>query len=441
MVYSKTKYVIVFFFIFFSGYSQNILSVDEAIKIGIENNYGIKIAEKNKQISQNNHQFSNAGFYPNVNANFAQNYRTEATHQEFIDANRPSTDNPEAKSNSFSSSVSVVWTIFNGLKMFYTYNRLGKMEENAVLEKNNTVQNTIAQILISYYNIVTQFERIRILKETLVISEKRLEIAKNKYEIGRSAKEDFLSAQVDYNSDKSSLLTQENILFSLKADLNSILVRETNTDFIVLPQIDIDSQLVINTFIDNYSNNLNILIAKKQMQIAHIQWMEARADRYPTINVTSGYIFNIDRSQVGIFALTQRNGYNYGVTASVPIFNGRVVERRIQNARIQKEINEYRIKDLEISFQLDIQSIFNTYKTGLELLKLEKQNVSVALENEKNVLERYILGNTTFVVLRQAQVAALQAENRLFTAKFNTKLAEIELLRLSGKLISTYPNN
>ena len=165
---------------------------------------------------------------------------------------------------------------------------------------------------------------------------------------------------------------------------------------------------------------------------------ELKSDRFPIVSLTTAYSKGNSSSQVGFAALTRTNGFNYGVTASVNIFNGFNLNRRVQNAKVLMETAEYSIADLRLSLEADINKMYNRYITSLDLINIERQNLEVARENESIALERYQLGNYTPLELREAQINAVQAESRLINAAFSTKLAEIELLRLSGGLITTF---
>jgi outer membrane protein len=180
------------------------------------------------------------------------------------------------------------------------------------------------------------------------------------------------------------------------------------------------------------------LQSQRQLNVAHLQMQEIRAERYPGVFLVGGYFYNVNNSQAGFFAVNQQNGYNYGITASWSVFNGLNLNRRVQNAKILAESAELTNESLQLSLEADISKAYAGYQTNLNLIAIERLNLEVAKENEEIALERYQLGNSTPLELREAQINAVQAESRLINAAFSTKLAEIELLRLSGSLIQTY---
>lgn len=418
-------------------FSQNVLTLEEAIRIALENNYNIKIVRNNQQIAENDLSRGNAGFLPTVDLAASKTFQTADTYQEpFTGAPR---EIDAAKTESFQSSASLNWTIFDGLGMFYTYERLEKQKEAAILETKVQMENLIAQLLTSYYTVAVEMERIEVLNNTIQLSERRLEIAQNKYQVGKASKVEFLAAQVDYNTDKALLITEERLLQQAKVDLNNLLSRTVDTEFSVVETIDINEDLLLGNLLEsaNMKNPL-LLQSQRQLNVAHLQMQEIQAERYPGISLIGAYFYNVNNSQAGFFAINQQNGFNYGLTASWNIFNGMNLNRRIQNARIQVESASLSNESLQLSLAADIHKAYVAYQTNLNLIELERANLQVAKENEEIALERYQLGNSTPLELREAQVNAVQAESRLINAAFSTKLAEIELLRLSGSLIQTY---
>lgn len=420
-----------------NAFSQDVLTLEEAIRIALENNYNIKIVQNSERIAGNELSRGNAGFLPTLNLNSAKTFQTADTYQEPFSGDPREID--AAKTESFNSSAVLSWNIFNGLGMFHTYERLEKQKEAAMLESKVQMENLVAQILSSYYTVAVEVERIKVLNNTIQLSERRLEIAKNKYEIGKASKVEYLAAQVDYNTDKTLLVTEEQLLYQAKVDVNNLLSRAIGTEFSVTETIDINTDLLLPPLLEsaNMKNPL-LLQSQRQLNIAHLQMQEIRAERYPGISLVSGYFFNQNNSQAGFFAINQQNGYNYGITASWSIFNGFNLNRRIQNAKIQVESVELGNEALKLSLEADINKAYAAYQTNLNLIEIEKSNLEVARENEEIALERYQLGNYTSLELREAQINAVQAESRLINAAFSTKLAEIELLRLSGNLIQTY---
>jgi outer membrane protein len=420
-----------------TSFAQEQLTLQEAIRIGLQQNYDIRIADKQEDIASNNVTYGNAGFLPRVDARATKLYSENNSKQEF--QSRPSVNRTGASSNNLNSSVNLNWTIFDGLGMFINYDRLKALEKSGKLLTRQTVENTVADISDAYYAVVRQERRIKALQDAIAISERRKELAKAQYEVGVSAKVEILRAQVDYNADLSDLLRAEEALQNAKIDLNQLLGRAPATSFVAVDAIQVDPTLNYSQ-VDNGLLVSNPLLQRLQLNrdIANLEIKSVQASRFPTIGFTSAY--NFTRSQAEPLnefqAQFNRNyGYNYGLTVSLPIFNGFNTNRMAQNARISLETSNLEYQREQNRLQSELARAYSQYANRLKLLELEETNIKLAQENAAIAEERYRLGLLTAIELREAQRNLLVAENRLTDIKYEAKTAETELKRLSGSLL------
>ncbi|MES2732343.1 MAG: TolC family protein [Bacteroidota bacterium] len=424
--------------------AQDTLTIDKAIQIALQNNYAIKIADRNKQVAENNYTRGNAGFLPVVNASATKNYSNSNLNQVFFPTGgvaRPPLDASGVKGNTFNSGVNFTWTIFNGLGMFYAYNRLDEQKKSSLDSLQIVMENTLATVSNNYYNVIQQNQRLNVLNSALRISAQRLDLAKAQYEVGSGSKLNYLAAQVDFNTDSSTVILQAQSLQNAKVGLNQALSREANAAFLVSDTIIVDEKLDLATLKQNtFQNNPSLLQIQRRSNIAYYQMKQLYAQRFPTINLLSSYNYTTSEAAQGFGAQSSKNLiWNYGLGASINIFNGFNLNRQIQNAKIQQEITDLRIKDLQVQLDASLETAYNNYRNSLSLLSIEKRNLEVARQNIDIALERYKIGVATFLELRDVQLNSITTAGRLIDAEFNTKLAEIELLRLSSQIIMETP--
>ncbi|MCC9138172.1 TolC family protein [Pontibacter silvestris] len=417
--------------------SQEQLSLEQAIRIGLQQNYDIQIATKQEAIAENNVTLGNAGFLPTLDARASRTFSENNSLQEFQTG--PDRERIGAKSNSLSSNINLNWVLFDGLGMFINYDRLQALEKAGNLFTKETVENTVANILNYYFEVARQSSKIQALKDAIVISEQRVEIAQAQYEVGVSAKVEILRAQVDYNSDRSELLLQQEALQNAKINLNQLLGRDPDIDFITSDSVIVDPTLTYNK-VDNNLLASNPVLQRLQLNshIANLDIKAIRASRFPVVGFTSAY--NFTRSEAEPLneyqARFNRNtGYNYGLTVSLPIFNGFNLNRQAQNARISLQSINLEYQQEQNRLQSDLARAYSQYSNRLELLSLEEFNLKLAQENADIALERYRLGLLTAIELREAQRNQLVAENRLIDIRYEAKTAEIELKRLTSSLL------
>ncbi|GAB3197681.1 outer membrane protein TolC [Pontibacter aydingkolensis] len=420
-----------------TSYSQEQLSLQEAIRIGLEKNYDIRIADRQDDIAANNVTLGNAGFLPAVDGRATRLFSENNSRQEF--QARPPVVRSGASFNNINTSVNLNWTIFDGMGMFIELDRLRALEKSGKLFTRQTVENTVADISDAYFEVVRQSRRIQALQDAIAISQQRIDLAQAQYEVGVSAKVEILRAQVDYNADRSDLLRQEEALQNAKIDLNQLLGRAPNIAFVPTDSIQVDHTLNYSQ-VDNGLLAANPLLQRLQLNrdIASLDVKAVRASRFPVVGVTSAYNFSRSEAEpLNEFqAQFNRNyGYNYGLTLSLPIFNGFNINRQAQNARISLETSNLELQREQNRLQSEVARAYSQYANRLRLLELEESNVKLAQENANIALERYRLGLLTAIELREAQRNQLIAENRLIDIKYEAKTAETELKRLSSTLL------
>jgi outer membrane protein len=329
----------------------------------------------------------------------------------------------------------VNWQVFDGFQMFARYDRLKELENLGEANFKLAIQTTLADVINNYYDMVQQQQQIEALTGALEISRIRLRNSESRYTIGKAAKLEVLAASVDLNTDTTNLLRQIDQYRNTKIRLNELLARDINTDFSVTDTIIIGSSLLLPDLLNSASKlNPSLQSALINKRISEINLREVKANRYPNININTGYNFNRAYSELGFARNSVGRGLNYGLTASVNIFNGYLQKRAEKNAGLQIENNQLRYEQLNQSITSQLSSLFQTYQTNLQLVKLERQNLEVARQNINITLEKFKLGSVAPLEFREAQRNYIDANARYTNAQFEAKLAEVALMQLSGRL-------
>jgi len=414
--------------------AQDTLKLSDAIQIGLENNLNIKISEGQKEIANNNNTLGNAGFLPTLDLSAAQRYTVENTSQQFISGDTQNRDG--AKSNNFSAGAVINWTIFDGTTMFYTKDRLNELEKQGIALNESIIQNIVSQIGKEFYTVALEQIRLDLLQQNIDLSEDRMEIAKNKYEFGKASKMEYLQAQVDLNNDKSNYMIQQERLASVKTGLNELLGRDVKLDFYAAFDPELNTSLQYEELRSTMeSSNPELLAALYQMNASQLVEKELFGERIPQIGVNLGYNYAKSEAQAGFLLSRQSSGITYGVSASWNIFDGLNLNRRIQNAKITAENTALNYEAIKLSLERELYSIFISYQNNIQLRTLEEANREVAQENNEIAIERYSVGNSSPLELREAQINLLEANLRFLNAAYAIKTGEIDLLLLSGQLV------
>ncbi|CAA9199312.1 hypothetical protein FLA105534_02536 [Flavobacterium bizetiae] len=425
--------LVLFLFCITKSSAQEVLTIEDAMKVALDNNFEIKIAKNNSTISETNVTIGNAGLLPTATANIVDN--NSVTNSTQVRQDGTSTTLNNAKNNSLTYGVSLGWTVFDGMRMFARYDQLKELQKLGDAELKRTILVKIGQVNSAYYDLVQQQHQLAALDTTIVISKQRVQLAQNRFTIGKASKLEVLNAQVDLNTDQVGLLRQKESYKNAKILLNQYLARDPQIDFTVTDLVTVDNKLVLIDLMD---------LAKKQnpalesqiinKRIAELQLKQVKASRYPTVNLTSGYNFSESQSSLGFTSENSSKGFTYGFNASLNIFDGFNQHRNEKVAKLQIENSQIAIDQQNMILNTQLSTAFQTYLTNLELIDLEEDNQAIAKQNLDITLDKFRIGTITTLDFRTAQLNYVNAKVRYSNAQYEAKLSEIALKELAGNI-------
>ena len=437
------KYHIILFFLLLGmltpGLSQESLSLDEAIRLALENNYGILVAQNNAQISANNAHPGAAGLLPTIAGTAGGNYNVNNTKFEFAEVGPsaiPAIDEGGVPSSSINAGINLNYTVFDGLGNVNTFRVLKKSAELSQTQLQAAIEATINLVGAAYYAIARLEESYATLGESIQISKDRLERAKTQQEFGSANKLAIINAEVDLNTDSANRAVTYVNLDNAKRNLNALIGREINADFEVSTEVSFDRDMELADLINTArTNNSDLQLAAYNQEIAELNLKVAKAGYMPVVGLTTGYNFNRSDNGAG-FILSQQNlGFSVGASLNIPIFAGNQRKVAVQNAQIGLLTSQYQQKDAQQSLQRDLSNAYYTYQSSLNQLDLEQKSLELAQENFSRTESAFRLGQATNVQFREAQRNLQLVKDRINDLRFTAKLNELELLRLSGQLV------
>jgi len=415
------------------------LTLNEAIALSLQNNFDIQLSRNDSLLAALDYAYANYSLLPRLSASGGLNFNNNNQKQVLADGTKR--ESSGIKSHQTSASLNLNWTLFDGFRMFIARDRLSSLVELTELQIKNQVINTVADVMRLYHDIIRQEQQLRAIQEQMQLSEERLKIAQYKFDIGTGAKPDMLQAQIDLNSQRSAALTQETNINKTKEQLNQLLVLPASTNFTIADtSIIINSNLTLDSIRNNITaTNPELLVAQQNLEIAELDLKLRRAERFPVVEFNSAYNFNRTDNKAVINPFqplfNQNRGLNYGLTATIPIFNGFNNRRLIKAAELNIQSQQLLLDRNAALVQANVANAYRDYDLHKRTLALEEDNIRLVRENLFIARERYRLGISTFIEMREAQQSLADAMNRLIQARYNTKIAEIELLRLRGDLV------
>ncbi len=415
------------------GYGQNVLTVQHAVEIALENNYDIRLSKNDLLIAKENVSYGHAGMLPNVTGNFTQNNNLQNSTQTQSTGVVRSLDN--ARNNSMTYGVSVGWTIFDGLGMFSRYETLKELEKQGDIQFKKAVLTQVSDVISTYYTIVEQNNIWKALDSTITISKERLQTAENRYSIGKASKLEVLNVQVNLNADETAWIKQQEVVKNLKIALNSLLARDLDIEFNVVEDVVMDENLVFAELLDKSKrHNPDLLAIGISKRLADLELKVIKANRYPSIHLHGGYNFSETESSLGFVAQSNSRGLNYGITASINIFDGFNQRRNERIAKIKIDNADLLALQQQHVVETSLMQAFQSYQTNIALYRLEERNVQIAKQNLTITMEKFRIGTINSVEFRDAQENYLDAVTRYNSSKLQAKLSETYLKEIVGSI-------
>lgn len=413
--------------------AQRVLTLEEAIDIALKNSLDIRIARNNLEASIVNNHISIAGGLPTVTGTFNDNQSLTTINQKLNSGQE--IQRAGAFGNQAAAGVSGSFLLFNGFRVYATKGRLEAIENFSETQINLQVQNTIASVMTTYYDIVRQQSYMKTLEQSIEVTEQRRNLAEARQSVGLANNADTYQAQIDLNSSLQEFRNQQLVVVQAKTDLMNLLNEQADTTFLILDSvIVVDSLLNVDTITARLAGNPQILAAAAQININEFAEKEIAAQRYPAVRLNAGYNYSRNQSAAGQLLLNQSFGPFVGINLQVPIFNGGITRRQQRIAEIDTRNATLQQANVVNDLQLSVARAWFTLQYTLSQIKTERENYQLARALLDLTLQRYQLIAATIVEVREAQRSFVDAGYRLVNLSYAAKIAEIELKRLGSLL-------
>jgi len=432
------KYVCITLFFTGSIIAQDVhfLTKKEAITETLEGNFGITIASNNLEIAENSKSILNSDFLPSLTGNAGANYSVDDQKVTFQDGRINEIEGAETKR--YNASLDLAYTLFDGMGRWYDYKRLKEQYNLSELQVRETIETTLLQLFTVYFEVARLSENVTVLEETFQNTKDRLTRAEYGFEYGQTNKLEVLNAEVDIIADSINLMDSRQLLANTKRDLNVVLNSDLDRGFEVDTLVSFTEPLVLDSFLtDAEKNNVRLLQAERSIMISDYSYKASKAVYLPSLGLTGSYGWNEgDFPSTSFASQSITNGFGAGVSLRWSLFDGGRGITSVKNAKIQTE-NEAVFKTQVVSeVKRDIANARGNYENRLSIYELLSKNVETTGANYERSSERYKLGQITSVELRQAQINLLNARTTKNAAKYQAKLAELQLLQLTGQLLN-----
>ncbi len=417
-----------------NGYTQQKISLTDAINIALKNSYDLQLAQNNIEISTLSNSYGYAGGLPIVSGTASDNEQVTSINQKFPDPTRD-TKRDNVATNNLAVGVTGSVLLYNGMRVQATKKRLEELLQQNQQVLAAQIQNTIAAVMSKYFDIVRQQYFLKALNRTIEVSKQKLDILEVRKQVGVANNADIFQAQLDLNGNLQTKESQYLLIDIAKTDLlNLIFLKPADQKIIIEDTIIIDKSINLDSVRNRLSTNPQVIAAQQQVRINELVEREIAAARYPTLRASTGFNLSSAKSGAGFILLNQSYGPFVGVNLSVPIYNGSISKKQQQIAEINTRSSKTIYDNLLLDYETGAVRTYQAYANSLSQLKMESENFALSQQLLDLISKKFELGQATIIDVKQAQQSFENASYRLINLTYTAKIAEVELKRLESQL-------
>ena len=404
---------------------EKTLTLSAALEKALENNYGIVISEAQTDIAELNNNWGTAGRYPTIGFDASSSNNMELVNN--------------SSTNRLSGGVGMNWTLFDGYRVNITKDRLDKLEGLAKGRTAVVVENTIQDVILSYYNVLLQKEQLEALERVTGLSRDRYRYEQMRRQLGSSLTYNVLQAKNVYLEDSASYLNQQVVVRNAIRNLNFVLGEESSARWTFTESFEPDTiDFKLGDLLDKMrSNNQTLQNQYTNLMISKEDTRLRESERYPSLRLSTGVDNSWSRiNNEGMDAITNENVTPYAnISLSYDIYTGGTRKQAIEVARINEEIARTEIEEMEHSLTNVLFNEYDLYNVRKTLLNVAIENLDAAELNLKIAEEKFKTGAINSFNYRDIQLIYLNAALQRLRAVYNLIDSNTNLTRLIGGFV------
>jgi len=418
------------------GFAQSepmVLTVDQAVKLALANNYTYQISEL--EVKQYRYRLlQNFGFLP------------EATLQgsRILDEKLMNIEIPPLYPGGQASNVSMRFTknyaftfqivqpVFTGGKIFFNYKNAELDLRLAKEKEKNSQADTVLNVRKMFYNIQIMQELLKAHNEAFSLAESNYNNVKKSFDLGMVSQYDLLRAELAFSATRPDVLRVENLLETSTLGLKLMLGLPSTQEIrlqgeLGYQQLQLELVKLLHNSRKNRSELLQLQMQKQKIDnLLKIAW----AQYIPNFSLVASYSYQSD-----YFKFTTGNWdnyYNVSLGVSFPIFTGLKRSAQVGEMRVLQKIMDLNVKQLSDATQLEVESKYRTINQEYENIQLGLKNMESAKEGVRIAELNYHEGMITILELNSSYNELTRAKVNYLQALYNYNIAIAELEKITG---------
>ena len=305
--------------------------------------------------------------------------------------------------------------------------------------KQNTVSsqiNVVADVSKAFFDVLLSEKQLDILNEDIVRLQRSLKDAYNKYQAGTVDKTDYKQATISLNNSIATRKQTAEAIKSKLAYLKQIMGINAGTTLLLSydsTRYESEAYIDTNQKLD-FNNRIEYQLLQTQKSLQNINVNYYRWGFLPSISAVGAYnYFYLSDRFSNLYSNANASGY-YGLTLSLPIFQGTKRLQNLSKAKLQDERADQDLLNSENTINAEYVEALGDYKSNYTSWVLLKQNVDLAKDVYKVVSLQYREGIKTYLDVIVAQSDLRTAELNYYNSLFELLSSKIDLEKSLGTL-------
>ena len=423
-----------------SAFSQSkVLTLEECIKLGMENSNELKISKAKLIGSDAKVTEANSHLLPQLKLNASYQRLSNIPPVEIsLDFLPQPVQIAPVILNNYNLKLSLQQPLFTGFRLWSAKSIAENNYKASNYEYDKELNEAAFKIQNVFWNYYKAEQIKNLIEENLRLIKKHVEDTKNFMERSLATRNDLLKLEVQYSNTQLQLIEAENNQDIARSSLNKQLnlPLEANTD--------IEAGNIDSSFNDY---NLKDLINKAHVNRNDLKSLEykleasdkgitaANAGWYPAIYLVGDYYYSRPNQRIFPAQDKFKDTWDVGVSLQWDIWNWGFTSSQSTQAEQQKVQVEASVSQLKDAVELEVYQSFLTYKRAQDKIRVSRQTVDQANENYRITQQKYEQQLATSTDLIDAEVSLLQAKTSLTTSLVDYQIAKVKLNKSVGQKI------
>ncbi len=417
------------------------ISLQEAIDIALENNYQLKVAGNNVELSENQVRSEKADYLPSLSANASGNRSIGRSFNENTGQITTETN------NSMRTSMSADLPIFSGFENLHSLRSTQYDQQSSEHNLERVRENVIFNTASNYLQFILDRKFLEIDRENLEASRQTLKQVRAQVEVGSRPTVDLYNQEATVANNELAVVNSENALQSSRLQLiQSMQIDPLKEYEFATPEIDTQSvratdynldQLVVNAL----ENRADLKSEEFNIESIRHQLRATEGSLYPSLSFGASVSSSYSELQPFGFQdqfFDQNINRSFGLSLSIPIFGNLNRRINVQSQQIQYKNAQLNLQDTELQIVQDVNQAYNDYQSYVKQLESSQKALQAAERSYQTQKERYEVGAGTLIELSDANAQYVEAQasrvQALFRVIFQQKLLDYHVGRLDQNM-------